>query len=54
MKNARLLEIQKRPLTLTLTYQTMGGRPFVEDRTIASFYKTFIELHGSRARPAEL
>ena len=54
VKNARLLEIQKRPLTLTLMYQTMGGRPFVEDRTIASFYKTFIELHSRRARPTTL
>jgi hypothetical protein len=50
-KNARLVEIQKRPLTLTLFYQTSGGYPEVEDRTIASFYNTFIELHGKRARP---
>jgi hypothetical protein len=49
-KNARLVEIQKRPLTLTLLYQTSGGYPEVEDRTIVSFYQTFIELHGKRAR----
>lgn len=54
VKNARLLEIQKRPLTLTLMYQAKGGHPFVEDRTIASFYQTFIELHGRRSRPAKL
>ena len=54
VKNARLLEIQKRPLTLTLMYQTTGGHPFVEDRTIASFYKIFTELHGRRSRPAKL
>jgi hypothetical protein len=54
VKNARLLEIQKRPLTLTLTYQMMGGRPLIEDRTIESFYKTFIDLHGMRARPTKL
>jgi hypothetical protein len=49
-KNARLVEIQKRPLTLTLLYQASGGYPEVEDRTIVSFYQTFIELHGKRAR----
>ena len=54
VKNASLLEIQKRPLTLTLMYRAKGGHPFVEDRTIASFYKTFIELHGRRSRPAKL
>jgi hypothetical protein len=48
--NARLVEIQKRPLTLTLLYQTSGGYPEMEDRTIVSFYETFIDLHGQRAR----
>jgi hypothetical protein len=50
-KGARLVEIHKRPLTLTLFYQSNGGLPEVEDRTIASFYETFIELHGKRGRP---
>jgi len=54
VKNARLLEIQKGPLTLTLMYQTTGGHPFVEDRTIASFYNTFTELHARRSRPGKL
>ena len=54
VKNARLLEMQKRPLTLTLMYQTTGGHPFIEDRTIASFYRTFTELHGRRSRPTKL
>ena len=54
VKNARLLEIQKRPLTLTLMYQTTGGHPLVEDRTIASFYKIFTELHARRSRPTKL
>jgi hypothetical protein len=53
-KNARLVEIQKRPLTLTLLYQTSRGFPEVEDRTIVSFYETFIELHGKRARSNRL
>lgn len=54
VKKARLVEIQKRPLTLTLLYQTSGGYPEVEDRTIVSFYQTFIELHGKRARRNKL
>lgn len=53
-KSARLVEIQKRPLTLTLLYQKSGGYPEVEDRTIVSFYETFIELHGKRARSNKL
>jgi hypothetical protein len=49
-KHAQLVEIQKRPLTLTLFYQRSGDYPEVEDRTIVSFYETFIELHGRRGR----
>ena len=53
-KNARLVEIQKRPLTLTLLYQSQSGYPEVEDRTIVSFYESFVELHGKRARTNKL
>jgi len=49
-KNAELLEIQKRPMTVTLLYQNDGGHPHVEDRTIASFYELFIGQHGKRSR----
>jgi hypothetical protein len=35
---------------MTLLYQTTGGYPHLEDRTIASFYEFFIELHSKRAR----
>jgi hypothetical protein len=49
-KNVRLVEVQKRPLSMTLLYQTTGGYPHLEDRTIASFYEFFIELHSKRAR----
>ena len=52
VKNARLLEIQKRPMTVTILYQNETGHPNVEDRTIASFYNFFIELYGKRARRA--
>jgi hypothetical protein len=48
-KNARLLEIQKRPMTVTILYQNESGHPDVEDRTIASFYNFFVEQYGKRA-----
>ena len=49
-KNAELLGLEKRPLSLTLLYQTGDGHPHVEDRTIASFYDTFIDQYGRRGR----
>lgn len=49
-KNAQLLGIQKRPLSLTLLYQNGDGHPLVEDRTIASFYEIFVDRYGQRAR----
>ena len=49
-KNARLLEIQKRPMTITILYRNEAGSPNVEDRSIASFYNFFVEQYGKRAR----
>src|SRR5918996_6150988 len=45
-KNAELLELHKRPLSVTLLYQTTDGHPHMEDRTLASFFNVFIEMHG--------
>jgi len=50
-KNAELLELHKRPLTVTLLYQNNDGHPHMEDRTIASFFDVFLEMHGRRKRP---
>ena len=47
-KDAHLLELHKRPLTVTLLYQNNNGHPHMEDRTIASFFNVFIEMHGRR------
>src|SRR5215510_13630595 len=47
-KDAHLLELHKRPLTVTLLYQNNDGHPHMEDRTVASFFNLFIELHGRR------
>ena len=49
-KNAQLLELHKRPLTVTLLYQNNHGHPHMEDRTIASFFNVFVESHGKRSR----
>ena len=49
-KNAQLLELHIRPLTVTLLYQNKDGHPQMEDRTIASFFNVFTELHSKRGR----
>jgi hypothetical protein len=49
-KNAQLLELHIRPLTVTLLYQNKDGHPQMEDRTIASFFNVFTEMHGKRGR----
>ncbi|HYY25157.1 MAG TPA: hypothetical protein VE689_06680 [Candidatus Udaeobacter sp.] len=49
-KNGELLEIHKRPLSLTILYQNRNGHPDLEERSIASFYNLFIELYGKRGR----
>ena len=48
--DAELLELHKRPLSVTLLYQNNHGHPHMEDRTIASFFNVFIEMHGRRNR----
>jgi hypothetical protein len=47
-KGAELIELHKRPLTLTLLYRNREGHPDVEERSIASFYDFFVKLHGRR------
>jgi hypothetical protein len=49
-KDAELLELHIRPLTVTLLYQNNNGHPQMEDRTIASFFNVFTEMHGKRSR----
>jgi hypothetical protein len=50
MKNARLLQVSKQDLNLTILYETKEGHPELEERTIASFYNLFLHLHQSRQR----
>jgi hypothetical protein len=49
-KDAELLELHKTPLTVTLLYQNNHGHPHMEDRTIASFFNLFVEMHGRRSQ----
>jgi hypothetical protein len=46
-----LVEIQKRRISITLSYRDKIGQEHKEDRTISSFYNFFLELYGKRAQP---
>lgn len=50
LKGAQLLEIHKRPLSLTILSRNQAGHPEYEERTIASFYDLFLRLHGDRGK----
>jgi hypothetical protein len=47
-KQARLIELQVRPLTITLSYKDSDGQQQMEDRTIRSFHSLFLELYEKR------
>lgn len=49
-QGAELMEIHKRPLSVTLLYRRKDGRPNMEERSIASFYELFLALHRRRAK----
>lgn len=48
VKAGELIELHMAPLTLTLLYRNRQGHPGFEERTIASFYDFFVQLHGRR------
>jgi hypothetical protein len=50
LKGAELLELQKRELGLTLLSQDKNGHPQMEERSLASFYDFFLQLHGKRGK----
>ena len=47
-KQAKLIELQVRPLTITLSYKDSDGQQQMEDRTIRSFHSLFLELCEKR------
>lgn len=49
-QEAELLEMQKRSLSVSLLYRNKHGHPNFEERSIASFYNLFLDLHGRRGK----
>ena len=49
-KGARLLQVHKEDKTVTVLYQAEQGHPSIEERTVASFYYLFSELHRRRKK----
>jgi hypothetical protein len=47
-KQAKLIELQVRPLTITLSYKDSDGQQQMEDRTIRSFHSLFLDLCEKR------
>lgn len=47
-KQAKLVELQVRPLTITLSYTDSDGQQQMEDRTIRSFHRLFLDLCEKR------
>jgi hypothetical protein len=47
-KQAKLIELQVRPLTITLSYKDNDGQQQMEDRTIHSFHSLFLDLCEKR------
>jgi hypothetical protein len=52
-KQAKLIELQVRPLTITISYKDSDGKQQVEDRTIRSFHDLALELSEKRAEAKE-
>jgi len=49
-KGARLLQVQKNDKTVTIVYQGEQGHPQIEERSVASFYALFAEMHRRRKK----
>jgi hypothetical protein len=49
-KDARLLQLQKSQKTVTLVYLADQGHPEIEERSVASFYHLFSEMHRRRKK----
>lgn len=49
-KELELLELQKRPISITLQYRDKSGRQETEDRPMTSFYQFFLELYDKRSQ----
>lgn len=50
---AELIELHKRPISITLTYRDRAGQEYREERPISSFYDFFRELFEKRRQPEQ-
>jgi hypothetical protein len=49
-REVKLLELQKRPISITILYRDNAGQEQGEDRTVSSFYQLSLELCGKRGQ----
>ena len=49
-KNADLIELHKKQLSLTILSRNAAGYPEMEERSLSSVYELFVKLHGLRHR----
>ena len=49
-KNAELIELHKKQLSVTILSRNTAGYPEMEERSLGSFYELFVKLHGLRYR----
>ncbi len=52
-REVELVELHKRRISITLSYRDKAGHEREEDRTIASFYRLFLDLCGKRGQPQQ-
>jgi hypothetical protein len=49
-REVELLELQKRRISITLSYRDNTGNERQEDRSIASFYRVFLDVCSKRGQ----
>ena len=49
-KNAELIELHKKELSVTIVARNQSGHPEFEERSLGSFYDLFTRLHAQRKR----
>jgi len=53
-KGVELVELHKRPISITLSYRDKEGHQQGEDRPVSSFYNLFLEHYGKRGQQKTL
>jgi hypothetical protein len=47
-RNAELMELHKKQLSITILARNKAGYPELEERSLGSFYELFVKLHARR------